>query len=39
MDNQDWLIELEVAVCLAIMSLIALTLMTGNNLWKHMVAK
>ena len=39
MDNKDWLIEAEVAFCLAVMSLIALTLMTGHNVWKHLVSK
>jgi len=39
MDNKNWLIEVEVAVCLATMSIVALTLMAGQHLWKHLVSK
>jgi hypothetical protein len=39
MDNKSWLIEVEVAVCLVGMSIVALTLMAGHNLWKHAVPK
>jgi hypothetical protein len=39
MDNKSWLIEVEVAVCLVVLSMAAFALMVGHHLWKYTVFK
>jgi len=39
MDDKNWLIEVEVAVCLAAMAMVAFTLMAGHHLWKRLSAE
>jgi len=34
-----WLIELEVAACLAAMALVAFTLMVGYALWRYLAGR
>jgi len=39
MDHKMWLIELEVAACLAAMALLAFTLMVGYALWRYLAGR
>jgi hypothetical protein len=39
MDNKTWLLEVEVAVCLAAVAIVALALMLGSTLWKSLTGK
>jgi len=39
MDNKSWLVEVEVAACVLVGAVVALTLMVGHSLWMGLARK
>jgi hypothetical protein len=39
MDNKTWLVEVEVAACILVGVIVALTLMMGHTLWMNLARK
>jgi hypothetical protein len=39
MNNKTWLVEVEVAACILVGAVVALTLMMGHTLWMNLARK